>query len=327
MKAIVSRDRLALDSYCLDDVEMREPDRDEVRVRVHVAGVSFVDVLMACGGHQNRPALPYIPGSECAGVIEAVGPQGDQSRIGERVCVMPPGAAYAERVVVSASSALTIPDEMSFAEAAIVQVNYITAYHALAERARVAPDETVLVLGAGGGVGSASVQLARALGARVVASASSVEKRAAALSSGASAAIDSNPAGWRDAVREATDGHGPDIVIDPVCGNLFEPAFRSLAWGGRHMVVGFAAGTIPALSANLALLKGASLMGVESKQALDRDPGLRLRAMACVFDFFRTGLIRPRVGRLFALDEFAMAMEQASSGQSAGHIVVNLITD
>lgn len=327
MKAIVAKQDLSLKGYRIDEIPLREPLAGEVVVQVHSAGVSFVDVLIATGGHHNVPDLPYVPGSECAGVIVGVGEGVDMARIGERVCVMADGGVYAEKVITPSSEALCLPAGLAFSEAAILQVNYITAYHALVERACIGLGDTVLVLGAGGGVGSASLQLAGALGANVIASASTAAKRQAALGAGAAYALDSSSSSWREDLRSATGGRGIDVVIDPVCGPLFEPAFRSLAWGGRYMVVGFAAGNIPSLKASLPLLKGASLMGVESKQALARDKTLRQRVMASVFDHYRRGTIKPAVGTCFDAEEFVSAMIEAQSGTSAGHNVIQFVPE
>lgn len=264
MRAIQAASLASLDAYAVTELPLPQPGRDEVRIRVAACGVGYVDALVALGRYQVKPALPHIPGGEVSGWIDAVGPGVNGVVVGERVIAQVRGG-FAEHAIAEAGSVHRIPGGMAMEQAAGFRINYVTALHGLRDRARLAPGERLLVFGAAGGVGLAAVQIGRLLGATVIAVASTEEKRAFALRHGAHLALDREPDGWRDRLKQVAGG-GIDVVFDPVCGKLFEPAFRSLAWGGRHLVVGFVGGPIPALPSNLALLKGASLVGVDYRQ-------------------------------------------------------------
>ena len=253
MRAILAETLESLDSYAVREVSAPEASPGGVLIRVAACGVGYVDSLVALGRYQVKPPLPHVPGQEVAGVVEAVGGGVTGLAVGQRVVAMTQ-RGFAELAAAPAALTWPIPDGLPFAEAASLPLNYLTALHGLADRGRLAAGETLLVLGAAGGVGSAAVQVGKALGARVVAAASTEEKRAFALAQGADAVLDTAVEGWRDRLKAACGGRGPDVVFDPVCGPLFEPAFRSLHWRGRHLVVGFVGGPIPALPANLTLM-------------------------------------------------------------------------
>ncbi|WP_272988237.1 MULTISPECIES: zinc-binding dehydrogenase [Hyphomonas] len=206
-------------------------------------------------------------------------------------------------------------------------LNYLTVSHGLKDRAALAAGETVLIFGAAGGVGSAAIQVAKALGARVIAAASTEEKRAFALAHGADEAIDTEPDGWRDRLKALTGGKGPDVVFDPVCGPLFELAFRSLRWRGRHMVVGFVGGSIPALPANLTLMKGAALMGVDVRQHMEKELPQAIATLQELAAWAADGRIRPPVGTVYPFDQFGAAMEAALSGKGTGKVVLEVSAD
>ena len=310
--------------FALETHDPGPPGAGHVRITVHAAGVSFADVLVAAGKYQLKPPLPFVPGSEFSGVIEAVGVDVDPARVGERVCVSGFGMAFGTAAVAPAQRAVPIPDEMSFAEAAVFRVSYATAYYALVQRGQLRPGETLLVLGAGGAVGYAAVQIGKRLGAAVVASASTPEKRALAAAGGADMAIDSTAADWRALVRAAQGGRGVDVVFDPVGGAATEPAFRSLAWAGRLLVIGFAAGEIAKLPVNLALLKGASLVGVDIRQMDEFEPALAAANLQALFALYREGGLRPPIGHIYPLEDFATAMEDVRSGQRAGRVVLRM---
>jgi NADPH2:quinone reductase len=229
---------------------------------------------------------------------------------------------FAEFARSPTSMATKIPDQMSFAQAAGFRINYITALHGLRDRAALAAGERLLVFGAAGGVGSAALQVGRILGAEVIAAASTEEKRAFAKDHGADHVIDTSPEGWRDRLKAVTPGKGPDVIFDPVCGPLFEPAFRSLGWGGRHLVVGFAGGPIPALPANLSLMKGAALVGVDVRQFLQFEGPKGAAHLNELLSWVADGRLNPTVGRTFPLDAFAQALQFALSGQGLGKTVV-----
>jgi NADPH2:quinone reductase len=228
---------------------------------------------------------------------------------------------FAELASAPAAVAVKLPDDVAFDTAASMPLNYLTAHHGLHDRARLAAKETVVVIGAAGGVGSAAIQVARAHGARVVAAASTEEKRAFAMQCGADATIDTNPDGWRDRLKPLCGGKGPDVVFDPVCGALFEPAFRSLVWGGRHLVVGFVGG-IPALPANLPLLKGAALVGVDVRQFMLLENAKARVALNTLVAQVGAGALAPPVGRLIPFEKFAEALRLAGSGTSTGKVVL-----
>ncbi|MEP6869045.1 MAG: NADPH:quinone oxidoreductase family protein [Novosphingobium sp.] len=298
------------------------PGPDEVRLATAFAGISFVDVLVATGGYQIKPPVPYVPGSEVAGVIDAVGTNVSETRIGERVCTLTEGGAFAEHINVPAAEAWHVPDDMSLETAAVFLASYSTSYYALVNRAQVKAGETVLVLGAGGAVGMAAVQIAKALGASVIASASTQDKRDLALASGADAAVDTHSPDWRNLVKQANGGRPVDVVYDPVSGDATEPAFRSLGWGGRYLVIGFASGTIAKLPVNLPLLKGAALVGVDYRQALSHDPFLKERLAEALFAMWETRVLSPKIAKTFAFEDFPAAMKLAASGQSAGRVLL-----
>jgi NADPH2:quinone reductase len=311
-------------TFALEQRDVALPGPGKLAIAVHAAGVSFVDVLVAAGEYQLKPPLPFIPGSEFSGIVTAVGEGVDSSRIGERVLASAFGAAFAEESVVPAKLALTIPASMSFVEAAVFRVSYATAYYALVQRGQLKARETVLVLGAGGAVGYAAIQVARALGARVIGSASSDAKRALAMHGGAFATVDSRRETWREDVKAANGGRAVDVVIDPVGGAATELAFRSLAWNGRLLVIGFASGTIAKVPANLALLKGASMIGVDVRQFGEFEPEASAANVTALFDLYEAGHLHPPIARTHPLDDFAAAMVEARAGETAGRIVLTM---
>jgi len=320
MRAVVAREFGPPGSFLLEERSLPDPGPGEVRIGIRAAGVSFVDVLVATGQYQLKLPLPFTPGSEFAGMVAAVGPDAGLA-IGDRVCASAFGGALAEAAVVPARACVRIPDAMSFEEAAVFRVSYATAYHGLVQRGRLRPGETVLVLGAGGAVGAASVQVAKALAARVIGSASTEAKRALALEMGADEVVDSGAAHWRDRIKALTGGRGVDVVVDPVGGAASEPAFRALAWEGRHLVIGFVAG-IPKLAANLPLRKGAAIVGVDIRQFGERQPALAAENLARLFDLYGEGRLRPKIGLRLPLERFAEAMEAAAAGAGGGRIVL-----
>jgi len=296
-----------------------------VQVEVHSAGVTFVDALIASGRHQTPVPLPFIPGNEVAGIVVAVGEGVARLAVGDRVACVGVGGKYAERIVVPARAALRIPDRMSFDEGAVFRGGFGCAYYALNQAAGVKAGESVLVLGAAGAVGLAAVQIAAAMGARVLASASSAEKRAVALRAGAHAAIDTNADDWRAQVREWTGGRGLDVVVDPVGGTATERAFRALGIGGRHLVIGFASGSIPSLPLNLPLVKNASLIGVELSKFEQRFPELGAANDRALVELYERGAITaPKVAHRFPFERFREALTLAATGQSAGSIVLQI---
>jgi NADPH2:quinone reductase len=323
MKAAVAESLESLDSYRLQETDRPVAGPGQVLIRVAACGVGYVDSLVALGRYQVKPPLPHTPGQEVAGIVEAVGEGVAHVAPGDRVMTMTT-KGFAEYAVAAAPMVVALPDALNFAEGASLPLNYITAMHALKDRGAVAAGQTVLVFGAAGGVGSASVQVARALGARVIAAASTEEKRAFALAHGADLAIDTSPEGWRDRLKGLTDGKGPNVILDPVCGPLFEPAFRSLAWRGRHLVVGFVGGPIPALPSNLTLMKGAALLGVDVRQYLQYETRRAIADLHQLASWASEGKIKPPIGAVFPFAQFGEAMMSALSGKGVGKVVLKV---
>ncbi|MEQ9661064.1 MAG: NADPH:quinone oxidoreductase family protein [Parasphingopyxis sp.] len=321
-RAVMAGELGPVENYRLVERSVPAPAKGEVTVRVAASGISFVDLLLSRGSYQVKPPVPYIPGTEFAGTIEAVGSGVADLSIGDRVLGSGMGGGFADHITLDAASLTACPSDMAFDEAACFRVNYTTAYHALLQRAGLRAGETVLVLGAAGGVGIAAVQIAKAFGARVVAVASTQEKRALAESAGADVAIAPDENEWREHVREAAGGAPVDVVVDPVGGELTEWAFRCLGWGGRHLVIGFAAGTIPALRSNLALLKGAALVGVDIRQFNLLEPAKAAQNWRGLLELRKTDDLDPRIGRKFPLIDYAKAMECASDARNTGRIVL-----
>jgi NADPH2:quinone reductase len=313
----------AISDYGIADGEAPQAGSGQVQIKVAACGVGYVDVLVALGGYQVKPALPHTPGQEIAGTVSAIGDGVTELSVGDRVLAAAP-AGFAEYAVAPRGSVFRIPDNVAFASAAGLRLNYLTALHGLRDRAALQNGERLLVLGAAGGVGIAAVQIGKLLGAEVIAVASTEEKRAFAREGGADRVLDSTVEGWRERLKEACNGGGPDVVFDPLCGPLFEPAFRSLAWRGRHLVVGFVGGEIPRLRANLPLMKGAALVGVDVRQfaLFERDRadayGKELIAWA------GEGRLSPATGRRFAFEDFAEAMAHAHSGRGMGKTILEI---
>lgn len=322
---IIAADELGPpENYSLREAPIPVPGEGRVRVRIAAAGVGYSDALMAQGRYQVRPPTPFVPGSEFSGVVDALGPGVAGFAVGDRVCGHHFGETLAEYVAAEAINLFPLPDSLSFEAGASFLVNFQTSLYALTQRGRLRPGETLLVLGAAGGVGSAAVQLGKVLGATVIAGASSAEKRDFAKSSGADLTLDYSQPDWRDTLKKLTDGRGVDVVFDPVGGALFEPAFRSLAWGGRHLVIGFVGGPIPALPANLPLLKGAALVGVDIRQFGLKEPEASRANVEQLWSWVREGRIAPPVGPLFPFEQYREALRQASEGKVVGKIVLRI---
>lgn len=311
------------ENYQLIPYDPGPPLDTQVRISIKAAGISFVDVLTARGGYQVKPDLPFIPGSECAGLIEAVGKDVRNFNVGDKVVASGWGGLFANVVNLPAHSVRKMPDAMPFEEAAIFPVSYATAWHALVDRGQLQEGETLLVLGAAGATGYAAVQIGKYLGAYVIGSASSEEKRDLALAGGADAVVDARAEDWRDAVKAANNGKPIDVVFDPVGGDATEPAFRSLGWNGRQLVIGFPGG-IAALRTNLPLLKGASLVGVDIRQFGIFEPEKSEANRNRIFALAAEGKLRPVIARTYNLEDFRAAMKDASEGKSAGRIVLTM---
>lgn len=299
-----------------------EPRAGEVRVAVRCASLNFPDLLIVQNKYQIKPPLPFVPGAEFSGVIDAVGPGVTQLQPGMAVASFGGLGGFGTHVCVDARQIMPLPPGFAFDDAAAFLCTYGTGHHALLDRAQLRAGETVLVLGAAGGVGTAAIQIAKAAGARVIAAASSIEKCALCKTLGADAAINYAQADLREQIKAATDGKGPDVVVDPVGGALAEPVFRTMAWRGRYLVVGFAGGAIPALPLNLMLLKGASLVGVFWGEFAQREPQHNARALAELATWYAQGKIKPVIEQRYALQDLPRAFERMAARQVHGKLVL-----
>ncbi len=299
-----------------------EPGPQDYVVQVAAAGVNFLDTLMLRGRYQRKPALPFVPGVEVVGTITAAGADAPLAA-GTRICASIETGAFAEQALVPASAARRVPDDVPV-EAALVLlgVNYPTGYYALHNRAGVQAGETVLVHAAAGGVGSAAVQLAKAAGCRVIATAGTAEKRELCRRLGADEVIDYTSPDWVDRLRAATGGAGADVIYDPVGGGIGVQSMRCLAWRGRYLVIGFAAGAIPELPANRLLLKDASAMGVFWGEVCKRDPAAAAQVADAVLELYRSGLLSPLIGGRFPLQDAREALDRLGRRETVGKILL-----
>ena len=307
MRALVCSELGPPSKLAVAPVPDPEPAAGEVVVDVAAAGLNFPDTLIIEGKYQFKPDLPFAPGGEAAGVISAVGDGVGHLSVGQRVIALSTYGAFAEKWAVPATGVIPIPDALDFESAAGFGLTYGTSYHALVQRAELQPGERLLVLGAAGGVGSAAIEIGKHLGAEVIAAASTAEKLEFTADLGADHLINYATESLRDRIKEITGGSGVDVVYDPVGGDMTEQAFRSLAWNGRHLVVGFAAGDIPELPINLALLKGASLVGVFWGRSLSEEPQRAFQNFVELTELANAGVIHPRVSRRFALEQYEEA--------------------
>jgi len=291
-------------------------------VRVHAAGVNFPDALIIQNKYQFTPPLPFVPGSEAAGVVESVGEGVSQVAPGDRVMALTGSGAFAERVQVAAAALTPLPEGVDFATGAALILSYGTAYHALAGRGALQRGETLLVLGAAGGVGLAAVEIGKALGARVIAAASSEQKRRICREHGADEVLDYATADLKSTLATLTAGAGADVIFDPVGGAFTEAALRSCAWRGRHLVIGFANGDIPRVPANLLLLKGCSLIGVFWGRYLKSEPAAWARDLAVLLGWLREGRLRPHIGGRYSLERGAQALSALLARRACGKLLI-----
>lgn len=300
-----------------------EPRPGEVRMAIRAASLNFPDSLTIVGKYQFKPELPFVPGSEFAGIVEAVGEGVTHVQVGQAVAATATTGGFATHACVDARRVLPLPAGFDMADAAAFAFTYGTSHHALLDRGALKAGETVLVLGAAGGVGTAAVQIAKAVGARVIAAASSDAKCAFLQQLGADATINYTTQNLRDALKALTDGRGPDVVYDPVGGDLAEQAFRSIAWRGRFLVVGFAAGgAIPALPLNLALLKGAAIVGVFWGDFARREPQAFARDMHELVQWYGQGKVRPAIDCQLPMSQLPAAYARMATRQVQGKVVL-----
>ncbi|ANI32136.1 NADPH:quinone oxidoreductase [Pseudomonas sp. JY-Q] len=322
MKAVLCKTLGPARNLVLEEVASPLPKKNEILLDVQAAGVNFPDILIIEGKYQFQPPLPFSPGGEAAGVVAAVGEKAGAFKVGDRVMALTGWGAFAEQVAVPFYNVLPIPASMDFTTAAAFGMTYGTSMHALRQRGQLQAGETLLVMGASGGVGLAAVEIGKAMGARVIAAASSAEKLAVAKAAGADELIDYSQANLREEIKRLTGGQGVDVIYDPVGGELFEQAVRGLAWNGRLLVVGFASGSIPQLAANLVLLKGAAVLGVFWGAFAQRQPEDNAANFHQLFAWHAEGKLKPLVSQTYPLEEAGAAIEKLGQRQAVGKLVV-----
>jgi len=298
------------------------PKAGEVLVEIKAASLNFPDLLIVQNKYQIKPPLPFVPGSEYAGVVQAVGEGVKHLKPGQHVACLSGTGGFATHTLAPAAMCMPLPADFPFVDAAAFIMTYATSHHALIDRGQLKAGETVLVLGAAGGVGTAAIQIAKAAGARVIAAASTDEKCALCKAQGADLTINYSQGDLREAIKAATDGKGPDVIYDPVGGDFAEPAFRSIAWRGRYLIIGFASGPIPSLPLNLPLLKGASLVGVFWGDFAKREPQNNAAMMQELAQWWAQGRIKPVIDRTMPMNELFAAYERMGSRQVQGKLVL-----
>jgi len=322
MKVLVCKEYGPPEKLVIEETSDPIPAEGEVLVDIKAAGINFPDVLLIAGTYQVKVPPPFVPGNEAAGIVEAVGEGVARVKPGDRVIITPKAGGFAEKCVLPEKLCLPLPDGMSYEQGAGFTITYATSYHAYRQCTELKAGETVLVLGAAGGVGITAVEIAKALGAKVIAAASSEEKLQFAREAGADETINYSETSLRDAVKELTGGRGVDVVYDPVGGELAQMALRSLAWHGRYLVIGFACGDIPNFPANIALLKEASIIGVWWGTWSNHNPGDSLQNMTELAAMVDQGQLNPRVTESYPLDHFVDAFAAITERRARGKVVL-----
>jgi NADPH2:quinone reductase len=322
MKAWLCENPVGVQALKWTELPTPTPGADEVLIRIQAASLNFPDLLIVQNKYQMKPALPFVPGSEYAGVIEAVGSDVKHLKVGQTVACLSGTGGFATHTLAPAKLCLPLTPSFNAVDAAAFIMIYATSYHALVDRAQLKAGETVLILGAAGGVGSSAIQIAKAVGAKVIAAASTDEKCALCRQLGADEVINYTNGDFREQIKALTQGKGPDVIYDPVGGEFSEPAFRSIAWRGRYLVVGFAAGPIPALPWNLALLKGASIVGVFWGDFAKREPQKNAEMMVTLTDWYEHKKIKPFIDSTMPMDQLMQAYERMNSRAVQGKLVM-----
>jgi len=322
MKAVLAKAFGPPEQLVLEEVPSLRPGAGEVVIAVKACGVNFFDTLIVQGKYQTRPPVPFAPGGEVAGVISAVGPGVTGFEPGMRVLAFTGHGGYAQEVRADAASVIALPAQMDFVKAAAFPITYATSYHALKDRGQLRSGETLLVLGAAGGVGLAAVEIGKIMGGRVIACASSDEKLALAREYGADALINYAASDLRERIRELTAGKGVDVVYDPVGGAYAEAALRSLGPGGRYLVIGFASGEIPKIALNLLLLKVVSMVGVFWGAFAKAQPQRNAANLTELLDWYAQGRLRPHVSATFPLERYREALDAVMQRKALGKVVL-----
>ena len=322
MHAWLCENPVGVEALTWKELPTPAPQAGQVLIRIEAASLNFPDLLIVQNKYQMKPDLPFVPGSEYAGVIEAVGEGVTHLKVGQSVACLSGTGGFGTHTLAPAKLCMPLPAGFPAVDAAAFIMIYATSHHALIDRAALKAGETVLVLGAAGGVGTAAIQIAKAAGARVIAAASTDEKCALCKSLGADETINYTTQNMREVLKTLTGGKGPDVIYDPVGGDFAEPAFRSIAWRGRYLVVGFAAGPIPALPFNLALLKGASIVGVFWGDFARREPQANAAMMAELAQWYAQGKVKPVIDRTMPMSELKAAYAHMGSRGVMGKLVM-----
>jgi len=322
MQAWLCENPTGVDALTWKELPTPQPKAGEVLIEIKAASLNFPDLLIVQNKYQMKPPLPFVPGSEYAGVVQAVGEGVKHLQVGQNVACLSGTGGFGTHTIAPAALCMPLPPGFSYVDAAAFIMIYATSWHALMDRGQLKAGETVLVLGAAGGVGTAAIQIAKAAGARVIAAASTDEKCALCTSIGADATINYSSKNLRDEIKALTEGKGPDVIYDPVGGDFAEPAFRSIAWRGRYLVVGFASGPIPSLPLNLTLLKGASIVGVFWGDFAKREPKANAAMMAELAGWYASGKIKPVINRTMPMAELKDAYAYMGSRGVKGKLVM-----
>ncbi|MGB1950425.1 MAG: NADPH:quinone oxidoreductase family protein [Marinobacter sp.] len=324
MKAILCKEYGPAEKLVIEDIDSPVVKGYGVKIRVKAAGLNFPDTLIIENKYQLKPALPFSPGGEMAGEVLEVGEKVTRFKPGDRVAGLTGYGAFAEEIVAPEQNLLPIPEAMPDEKAAAFSMVYGTSYYALKQRANIQPGETLLVLGASGGVGLATVELGKAMGAHVIAAASSAEKLAVAKAAGADDLINYTEEPLKEAVKKLTKSKGVDVVYDPVGGEFTEQALRAMAWNGRHLIIGFAAGDIPKIPANLTLLKGCSVVGVFWGSFTQREPQTSAQNMMELMKLYADGKIDPKISEVFEFEDYAKALGALTERRATGKVVLKV---
>jgi len=322
MRAVLCEAWGGPDDLVVKTVPDLQPKPGEVVVKIRAAGVNFPDVLIIQKKYQVQPELPFSPGAEISGEVTAIGEGVTALRQGDRVAALCTTGGFAEEIALDANRCIKIPESLSFEVAAGFMLAYGTSWHAVRDRAALLPSETMLVLGAAGGVGLSAVEIGKAIGARVIAAASTDEKCAICREHGADETINYTTEDLREGIKRTCGKTGPDVIYDPVGGKFSEAAFRSIAWRGRHLVIGFANGEIPAIPLNLTLLKGASLVGVFWGSFTQREPQNHMKGISEMLGWMKEGKIKPRISKTYTLDEAPQALRDMAARKVTGKSVI-----
>ena len=324
MKAYVCREFGPVESHKVEEIEDPRAEAGQVGVDVKAAGVSFPDVLIVQGKYQFQPPFPFSPGGEIAGVISEVGEGVVDWKVGDRVIAMTGNGGIAEKVVAFEMTLMPLPETMDFKDGAAFPLNYGTTYHALKQRGQLQPGETLLVTGAGGGVGTTAIEIGKAMGARVIAAASTDEKLEIAKNLGADEVINYSDGELKEKVKALTDGLGADVIYDPIGGDIFLQCMRCVNWKGRVLVIGFAGGPIPEVPTNLALLKGCSIVGVFWGRFTGAEPEENSKNFDELFALHAEGKLKPQITKSYSLDDAAEAISSLENRKATGKVVIEI---